>query len=308
MQMISESMLSNITDTVINYSPQPIPEYDTNISCKPLLKWPGGKASELSEIAPRIPKHNRYFEPFFGGGSVYFNAINKQAYINDTHPDLMLFYKLVKTHNTKFFFLLDNFIFEWNSNKNEREAIYYKIRKRYNETNRLTIEKAVDFFILREYAYGGMFRVNLKGEFNVPFGYNYVNKDIQKKIDYLNSNSVLEKLSYAEIYTIDFQRFVNKFKFNKNDFMFVDPPYHCSFSKYDKDDFGVKDQERLANYLLNFKGKFMLVIQYTDLIKELYKSNKLNIYIYDKKYKFNIKGRFNRSVKHALITNYDTNI
>ena len=96
--------------------------------------------------------------------------------------------------------------------------------------------------------------------------------------------------------------------FNEDDFMFVDPPYHCSFTNYGNNNFNIEDHKRLVNFLLSFKGRFMLVIQYTDLIKELYEARKLNIHLYDKKYRFNIKGRFSRAVQHELITNYDTNI
>ncbi len=303
--MINESALAQITERVISYPRLSVTSGLRDIECKPLLKWPGGKTSELSEITPLIPEHKRYFEPFFGGGAVYFDAISQPSHINDMHPDLMKFYKMVKTQNIEFFMRLDNFMHLWNEDNADRTAIYFNIRKRYNTTKTATIQKAVDFFILREYAYGSMFRLNSKGEFNVPFGHNYINKDIQKKIDYLSADSVFSKLKNADIYNMDYRKFLDSFRFNKNDFMFVDPPYHCSFSKYDKQDFDVNAQERLAQYLMTFKGKFMLVVQYTDLIKELYQSDRIRISLYDKKYRFNIKGRFNRSVQHALMTNYD---
>ena len=69
-----------------------------------------------------------------------------------------------------------------------------RIRTRYNSTRGATIQKAFDFFIRREYAYGGMFRFNSLGGFNVPFGHGYANKGIQKKLDYLNSSAVLDKM------------------------------------------------------------------------------------------------------------------
>ena len=276
------------------------------LCCKPLLKWPGGKKGELAEIAPRIPQHTRYFEPFFGGGSVYFDAIEKPSYANDTHPDLMMFYKCVKTSNNRFLTYIDEFMDEWSSRPEDRALIYLRIRARYNNTPNATIQKAFDFFILREYAYGGMFRFNSMGKFNVPFGHGYANKDIQKKLDYLSSIAVLKKLKKLSLSCVDFQTFVDGFDFSKNDFMFVDPPYNCTFTQYNKSSFTHLDQARLAAFLLRFKGKFMLVAQYTDMMKELYKSKKLTTHIYDKKYRFNIKGRFCRAVKHALITNYDT--
>ena len=279
---------------------------EPNSSCKPLLKWPGGKTLELVEIKPRIPKHDRYFEPFFGGGAVYFDCIEKPSYLNDTHSELMKLYYYVKNQNQRFFYLIDKFVQEWQSS-NDKQLIYNKIRQRYNDTKKCTVQKTIDFFILREYAYGGMFRLNSNGDFNVPFGKGYENKKIKIKIEYLKSSSVLRKLSNAKLYNTDFQEFSNDFKFTKKDFMFVDPPYNCSFTKYGENNFGTIDQERLANFLISFKGKFMLVTQYTELIKKIYASKKFITCIYDKKYRFNIKGRFNRSVKHALITNYEPN-
>ncbi len=276
--------------------------------CCPLLKWPGGKTSELQEIQPRIPKHKRYFEPFFGGGAVYFNTINTQAFVNDSHCELMLFYKMIKKQDTDFFALLNDFIEVWNKRSITRKEIYLQIRDRYNQNQSSDIEKALDFFILREYAYAGMFRVNSSGKFNVPFGAAYVNKNIQKKIDYLKSDAVIAKMNKLNISNNDFKYFLNEFSFNENDFMFVDPPYNCSFTKYGEEDFSLKDQDRLRDYLISFKGKFMLVTQYTDYIRKLYEPYNLYTYIYDKKYRFNIKGRFNRNAKHALITNYVPNI
>ena len=276
--------------------------------CKPLLKWAGGKTSELVEIMPRIPTHQRYFEPFFGGGSVYFNKVNCKSYVNDKHSDLMMFYSLVKDKDNTFFSLLSEFVDKWESDISNRKNLYLEARDRYNNTENATVQKTIDFFILREYAYGGMFRFNSSGGFNVPFGHTYINKDIRKKVEYLQSPNIVRKLENLELFNYDFEEFLELFQFTLNDFMFVDPPYNCSFTKYGENDFLDKDQIRLRDILLNFKGNFMLVVQLTPLIKELYSSNKLFTHTYSKKYKFNIKGRFNRSVKHVLITNYDPNI
>ena len=106
---------------------------------------------------------------------------------------------------------------------------------------------------------------------------------------------------------MDFQSFLDGFDFSKNAFMFVDPPYNCAFTQYDTVIFDRTDQERLATFLLEYKAKFMLGTQYKDMMKELYKSKNLYIQIYAKKYRFNIKRRFPRRVKHVFITHYDTN-
>ena len=287
-------------------------EFDTTqVSCKPLLKWPGGKRSELPFIVPRIPQHNRYFEPFFGGGSVYFDAIFSPAHVNDLHTDLMLFYRCVQEQEESFFDFLYYQIGVWEeATLYGRDNLYYEVRSRYNANNCPTEHRAADFFLLRELAYGGMFRVNSNGEFNVPFGRAYGrNKDLRSKVDNLKSPDVRAKMSLLELHSYDFADFLDRFDFNSSDFMFVDPPYDTSFSKYHQMDFNEADQVRLAEYLSRFEGRFMLVCKLTPAIEELYLDcDRYYVSQYEFQYKFNIKGRFSRSSTHVLITNYDPNI
>ena len=277
--------------------------------CSPLLKWPGGKRSELPEIRPFIPPHQRYFEPFFGGGSVFFDSISVPSHANDMHPDLMLFYRFVKETSSEFFDLLTQSADEWDwASHEQREVMYYRCRQRYNAAKQPSVQRAVDFFLLRELAYGGMFRVNSNGHFNVPFGRAYArNKDIRKKIEYLQSHGVQVKMRLLEISALDFGDFLDGFTFDTNDFMFVDPPYDSSFSRYNRSDFGRVDQERLAERLHSFDGRFMLVCKGTPLIEDLYFGNGYSFRKYDYKYRFNIKGRFSRASTHFMIANYDLN-
>lgn len=280
------------------------------LSCRPLLKWPGGKTSDLPFIESRIPPHQRYFEPFFGGGSVFFHAIDAEiAYANDLHPDLMMFYKCVQSQCANFFELLDGWIALWeNACLEERNRMYYEVRERYNTNRRVTARRAVDFFLLRELAYGGMFRVNSSGDFNVPFGKAYArNKNMREKANRLRSSPVKVKMGRLQLYTGDFDQFLDNFDFDTDDFMFVDPPYDSSFSKYDRFDFDVDDQRRLALRLRKFKGLFMLVCKLTPLIEDLYLAHSgFQVSHYQCRYKFNIKGRFSRNATHVMITNYDT--
>lgn len=276
--------------------------------CRPLLKWPGGKRSELPLIAPRIPEHSRYFEPFFGGGSVYFDAIDAESHANDLHPDLMEFYRCVKQDDERFFKHLYSIVEDWElAPLVERDAIYYDCRERYNASTLTTVQRAADFFLLRELAYGGMFRVNANGHFNVPFGRAYAkNKNLREKVDHLRSDAVVAKLKRLNLSALDFADFLDCFEFCQEDFMFVDPPYDSSFSKYDTVDFAEQDQRRLAEALVRFTGRFMLVCKATPLIEDLYHgAEHLRVHHYEYQYKFNIKGRFPRSSTHAMITNYD---
>ena len=278
--------------------------------CHPLLKWPGGKRSELPLIRLCIPSHSRYFEPFFGGGSVFFDAIDVRSYGNDLHPDLMMFYRCVKQQRSDFFDLLLDSVVEWECGSFEsRNTMYYECRDRYNSTSHPAMQRAVDFFFLRELAYGGMFRVNSNGHFNVPFGRSYArNKNLRVKVDYLRSPQVCTKMQLLEMSSLDFMDFLRGFNFDEHDFMFIDPPYDSSFSKYDQADFDENDQRRLADCLVDFKGRFMLVCKLTPLVESLYLRKGYSVHQYPCNYKFNIKGRFSRSSIHVMIANYDLDI
>ncbi len=281
-------------------------QIDAAEPCAPLIKWPGGKRSELPSIAPRVPRHDRYFEPFFGGGGVFFALIDCESWGNDLHPDLIMLYELVAAQDAGFLGALHDFLGRWErSTLDQREGLYYECRSRYNGHRGSDACRAADFFVLRELAYGGMFRFNSRGEFNVPFGRAYGRSGIlTKKIRRLSAPSVQAKLSRLHLSALDFADFLGKHKFGPTDFMFVDPPYDTAFSNYVGNGFDAEDQRRLAEALLNFKGMFMLVCKITPLIEDLYFNAGLNVLEYEANYRFNIKGRFSRDARHAMVMNY----
>ena len=274
--------------------------------CSPLIKWPGGKRSELPSIAPLVPDHDRYFEPFFGAGSVFFGLIECEAWGNDLHPDLILLHELVAAQDDDFFDAIHDFLAAWErSTLDGREELYYERRDRYNAQSGPDACRAADFFVLRELAYGGMFRFNSKGEFNVPFGRAYGQSGtVATKIRRLTCPAVQAKLARLNLSSLDFADFLGKHQFGLTDFMFVDPPYDTAFSNYVVGGFDADDQRRLAEALLNFDGRFMLVCKITPLIEDLYFNEGLNVWEYDANYRFNIKSRFSRDTRHAMVMNY----
>lgn len=191
-----------------------------------------------------------------------------------------------------------------------KSAFYMFIRELYNKNKTENIEY---FYFIREYCYSSMFRYNANGNFNVPYGgISYNRKNFQRKIDYLKSKCLEKHFSNTEIYNMDFENFLEKININKNDFMFIDPPYDTNFSSYANNSFDEDDQRRLANYLIKkCEGNFMIVIKNTDLITSLYKEgclckngNSLKISSFEKKYMVSFKNRNNKDVEHLLITNY----
>lgn len=180
-------------------------------------------------------------------------------------------------------------------------SFYMFIRALYNK-----YDNSEYFYFIREYCYSSMFRYNSNGEFNVPYGgISYNRKNFQRKIDYIKSKELQSHFVNTDIYNLDFEEFLDKIKLTKNDFIFLDPPYDTDFSSYVNNSFNKKDQERLANYLINkCLAKFMLVIKNTDFISELYSNKGLHINSFDKTYMVSFKGRNNRDCEHLIITNY----
>lgn len=193
-----------------------------------------------------------------------------------------------------------------------KSAYYMYFRYLYNNRKKLKLSDefyCAVFYFIRDYCYSAMFRYNANGEFNVPYGgISYNRKDFKKKIDYINSEKLINKLSNTKLYCLDFEKFCNKIELTENDFMFLDPPYDTEFSTYAKNDFDKEDQIRLANYLKNTKAKFMLIIKNTDFIYNLYKDKGFNIKTFDKKYLVSFMNRNDKKTEHLLITNYDVEV
>lgn len=162
---------------------------------------------------------------------------------------------------------------------------------------------AANFYFIREYCYGSMFRYNAKGEFNIPYGgMSYNRKDMKAKIEHMFNQDVEQLFTGTEIHCSDFEVFFDNLQLSKDDFMFLDPPYDTDFSDYEGKAFTKKDQERLANALKRTEAKFILVIKNTDFICGLYEKD-FNILSFDKQYTYNVRSRNDRDVEHLIITN-----
>ena len=327
---------------------------------KPFVKYPGGKSKEIKVVNKYKPSQiERYFEPFIGGGAIFFDLIIEKNFINDYSKDLIQLYSLIKKRSTKLKKYLIEFDRIWQeietltdfsklekyawldvnklnsyfiASKKRKEKLIEKINKTkaiVNDENKeklfLTAKKTAfymivrdiynhlrdnnemhiaSYFFLREYCYSSMFRFSKTGEFNVPYGgLSYNKKYLTTKIKYMYSIEMKEKLLKAQIYNMDFARFLNKFEFNENDFIFLDPPYDSDFSTYDKNVFDKTEQIRLRDTISNVKAKWMLIIKKTDFISEIYEN--FYIYEYDKNYMVSFKNRNDKEVKHLLITNYN---
>ena len=192
-----------------------------------------------------------------------------------------------------------------------RAGIFMHFRDLMNKSkkdkNLISEEKRIaNWYFIREFCYGGMFRFNRSGDFNVPYGgIGYNNKDFRVKADYLFSKEINELLDRTLIQNKDFSKVIEENNLTENDFIFLDPPYDTEFSDYEGNSFAKEDQKRLAIVLKNTSAKWVLIIKETPFILGLYdKENKIKISRFDKDYLFQIKSRVDTKVKHLIIHNF----
>jgi DNA adenine methylase len=189
-------------------------------------------------------------------------------------------------------------------------AYYYYLRDKFVPSNKE--EEVAQFYFIREFCYGSMFRFNNDGKFNVPYGgASYNDKGFHTKVAEAFSTPVKTILKSTDIYCLDFREFFKTIasQINERGFCFFDPPYDTVFSEYDKQSFGKKDQEDLAKLFGKLKCRSLMVIKKTDFIAEIYKEQQrinpnITINEYDKNYSYNVRGRNEREVTHLLILNF----
>ncbi len=234
---------------------------------RPFVKWAGGKRQIVNELIRRIPKNFKtYFEPFVGGGALLFELMPQKAVIGDTNEELINAYMVIRDD-------VENLIEDLKTHINDK-SYYYHIRS-INPEHLDPVKRASRFIYLNRTCYNGLWRVNSKGEFNVPFG-KYKNPKI---CDEENLRAVSQYLNRAdiEILCADYRKILETAK--KGDFIYLDPPYApvsktANFTSYTENRFSTKDQEELSEIFreLDRKGCFvMLSNSDTDFIKSLYK-------------------------------------
>jgi DNA adenine methylase len=273
---------------------------------KPFFKWAGGKTKELPKIKQYLPKKiNTYYEPFVGGGAAWLELNHTPSVINDKWFDVYNFYTQLKENSDILISKLQEIIENYNcihfegiskeEFSNTAGKLYYYYR---DNTFDDTIDKAIQFWILRQLSFSGMNRFNSNGKYNVPFGWYQKLRQIEWSEEF---QSIFENTT---ILNVDFEECLSNVV--ENDFVFLDPPYTTKFSKYSPDgSFTKNDQIRLANWFKNSKSNNMVIINKDDFTAELYKD-----YIveeYDYRYSIKVRDRISSEdseIKHILATNY----
>ena len=243
------------------------------VYAKPFLKWVGGKGQLLSSIEKSLPREVftlsdlTYIEPFVGGGAMLFWALTniksiKKAVINDINPDLTNAYLTVRDNVDELIAELKHTQDEYYSLKAEekRKEFFLAKRERFNIELLGKVENTALFIFLNRTCFNGLFRVNSKGSFNVPFG-KYTNPTICDENTLLADSELLQKV---EILTGDFEQ---TFSYGtENTLFYFDPPYKplsqtSSFNSYSKEEFGDSEQIRLKRFCdkLNDKGYWWIL-------------------------------------------------
>lgn len=236
-----------------------------SIQAKPILKWAGGKTQLLDYLLPKVPSsYGRYIEPFLGGGAMFFALQPEEAVIADSNPELINLY-------TQVAWQVDEVI-EYLKKYRNNEELFYDIRaKDWEQLSKS--EAAARTIFLNRTCFNGLYRVNKKGQFNVPFG-KYKNPKICDE-DVLRSASAL--LKKAEIVCDDYTTVLEQYA-QPGDFLYLDPPYlpvseYSDFKRYTKEQFYEEDHRDLANIIVQMRERGCYTILTNSnhpLVHELY--------------------------------------
>ena len=269
--------------------------------CAPFVKWAGGKRQLLSQIRERMPKkYNNYFEPFVGGGAVFFELLPEKALINDINRALINAYRRICNSPKDFLGSINKLDEDMGE---DGKKYYYALREHYNDKlmrEEFDTELAALFVFLNKHCFNGLYRVNGKGLFNVPYN-NSRAASVEEELIY----AVSERLRGVTITDGDFEAACQTAQ--KGDFIFIDSPYAplnpTTFESYTKEGFDVESHKRLAKLFdeLTDRGCFcMLTNHNTDFINGLYGEKGYKIDVVDVKRMINADAS-NRVGKERIV-------
>jgi DNA adenine methylase (dam) len=236
----------------------------------PFVKWAGGKRQLLESLSVRMPEEYKdYYEPFVGGGALLFHQKPAWAFINDINRELIHAYTEIRDHVNHLTVVLGSM-----DQVTCTKEFYYEMRERYNDKLKAEdydTEMAALFIYLNKHCFNGLYRVNQKGQFNVPWN----QKEQVRSVDVENIKNVSYYLKSVTITCQDFEKSLETAK--KGDFIYFDSPYAplnpASFDSYTKEGFTEEEHRRLSKVFkeLSDRGCYcMLTNHNTELIQELY--------------------------------------
>lgn len=276
----------------------------------PFIKWAGGKRQLLPRMETLIPaKFDRYFEPFLGGGAVFFYLSSHKnfrfdAYLSDINQDLLNSYHVVQDSVEVLISILK---YHQEQYRLSPKKYYYELRDLTNPTN--DVEKAARFIALNKTCYNGLYRVNKKNLFNVPFG-RYKNPLICDAENLRNTSILLRELK-SRLIAEDYKKILIE-NAREGDFIYLDPPYSpvsatANFTTYTGNGFGQADQIQLADLFRKLDGRgcnILLSNSDVPFIRELYAGYSDCITKVDANRAINSKASGRSGHSELLIRNY----
>lgn len=263
---------------------------------RPVVKWAGGKTRLLTQLEPLLPtRMGRYFEPFFGGGAMFFHLQPLGAVVSDLNEELVNLYRCIRDD-------VEALVVDLKRHPYDKD--YYYAMRAKDPTTLSSISRASRMLYLNRTCFNGLYRVNRRGAFNVPFG-KYTNPTICHEDRLRAVSEVLETTdirhgSYAQ--ALDEAR--------AGDFVYFDPPYQpltptANFTSYTKSDFGEAEQAELAATFAKLDGRgvrCMLSNSYTPLICELYADFRIDTVLAPRAIARTVEGR--APVLEVVVRNY----
>ena len=278
------------------------------VAAKPFLKWAGGKSRLLPQIRRFYPTaFNSYFEPFLGGGAVYFDIQPGTAFLNDINGALVSAYDNIKTQPSAVIAILQRLQRKYTKgSEEERKALFYKVRDEFNALEIALPQKTAYLIFLNKTCFNGMYRESSSGQFNVPFG-RYENPRI---CDEENLLCVSAQLRTGQLISMPFDKAVETAR--RGDFVYFDPPYHpltktSSFTSYHAQNFVEHDQRKLRQVFeeLDNRGCYAMVSNsYTPFIQELFRGFPQHTVMASRA--INCKANGRGKIRELVITNYPT--
>lgn len=275
---------------------------------KPFVKWAGGKRQIIDKLKKYVPdEFDTYYEPFVGGGALLFELSPKKAVINDYNQELMNVFNCIKDEDK--FVKMCNELNHYEASHSEK--FYFEIRNK--DRDKAKFNKMVDYkraartIYLNKACFNGLYRVNSRNEFNVPFN----KKDKINTYDGQNLGIIHAYFNFNDVKMLntDFEEAVKDAK--KGDFVYFDPPYDSDkeiFTSYTETGFGKDEQKRLSDVFkeLDRRGCYVMLSNHnTELINELYKDYHINVI--EAKRNINANGKKRGKVEEVIITNYINN-
>lgn len=250
---------------------EPLGLFPKDVAIKPFLKWAGGKTQLLNELHKYVPNNfNKYIEPFIGGGAMFFSLNPHESIIADSNEELVITYRQVKDAVEEIIQHLETF--------EHNEEFYYNLRG-LDPSKLENSYRAARLIYLNKTCFNGLYRVNKKGQFNVPYGKgngSFLNEEVLRNASEFLADTTIINSDYLDV--------LNEFA-TDGDFIFLDPPYYpvgkySDFKRYTKEFFYHEDQVRLKeefDRLVNIGCKVVLTNSDHEVILDLYSDYQIDI-------------------------------